>query len=104
MENELKNNFHSVEASDLVNEEIDEDSLFKRVSLDETESEHIAAEPYSYWKAVFRVFIKKPAAIISLTSLAILLLGMIIIPLFAPEGSMEVTAQSSKLANLAPSL
>lgn len=104
MENELKNNFHSVEASDLVNEEIDEDSLFKRVNLDETESEHIAAEPYSYWKAVFRVFIKKPAAIISLTSLAILLLGMIIIPLFAPEGSMEVTANSSKFANLAPSL
>ena len=49
MENELK--LTSLETSDLVNEE-NIDHLFNRVALDETESEHIAAEPYSYWKSV----------------------------------------------------
>ena len=57
MEKELQN--VSLETADLVMEEVNEDSLFKRVTLDETESEHIAAEPYSYWKAVFKTFIKR---------------------------------------------
>ena len=35
------------------------DELFVPVELDETESEHLAAEPYSYWKSVFKVFIHK---------------------------------------------
>ncbi len=59
------------------------DDLFYRVELNEEESEHIAAEPYSYWKSVFRVFIRKPSAIIALSVLALLILGIIIIPLFA---------------------
>ena len=62
------------------------DDLFVRVELNEEESEHIAAEPYSYWKSVFRVFIRKPAAIIAMVVLALLILGIIIIPLFStPE-------------------
>ena len=35
-----------------------ENALFYRVPINETESEHLAAEPYSYWKSVFRIFIK----------------------------------------------
>ena len=65
------------------------DDLFYRVELDEEESEHLAAEPYSYWKSVFRVFIKKPAAIISLSVLAVLLLCIIIIPSVAYEGAFD---------------
>ncbi len=98
MENELK--LASLETSDLVNEE-NLDNLFKRVELDETESEHIAAEPYSYWKSVLRSFIKKPSAIIGIVVIGLLLLGMIIIPLFAPEGAYEFDTNN---ANLAPSL
>ena len=98
MENELK--LTSLETSDLVNEE-NIDHLFNRVALDETESEHIAAEPYSYWKSVLRAFIKKPAAIIGLSVIGFLLLGMFIIPLFAPEGSYDFNIA---IANKAPSL
>ena len=48
------------------NQEIDHelDDLFVPVKINEEESEHLAAEPYSYWKSVFNVFIHKPAAII----------------------------------------
>ena len=98
MEKEFNN--VSLETADLVMEEVNEDSLFRRVTLDETESEHIAAEPYSYWKAVFKTFIKKPAAIISLSVLGILILGMIIIPLFAPDNAY---IGSVPTVNLAPS-
>lgn len=98
MENELK--LVSLETSDLVNEE-NLDHLFKRVALDETESEHIAAEPYSYWKSVLRTFIKKPSAIIGLCVLAFLLIGMFIIPLFAPEDAFKY---NTEIANSAPSL
>ena len=89
----------SIEISSLEENNIDEDSLFKRVELNETESEHIAAEPYSYWKAVFRTFIKRPAAIIALSCLAVLVLGMIIIPFCAPEGAYDLSAAN---ANIAP--
>ena len=65
--------------------EINEDELFQRVNIDEFESEHLAAEPYSYWKSVFRVFIKKPSAIIGLTSLILFIIAIIVIPIVAPE-------------------
>lgn len=65
--------------------------LFVSVPLNEEESEHITSEPYSYWKSVLRVFIKKPAAIISLTLLAFLVLAVIIIPLCTPEGWIEIS-------------
>lgn len=77
----------------------EEEARFKRVPLNEEESEHLVAEPYSYWKSVFRVFIKKPSAIIGLSVMAILLLGMIIIPFFTPEGYLK---QDTSIANLAP--
>ncbi len=84
----------------------DESELFKRVELDETESEHLAAEPYSYWKSVFRVFIRRPSAIIGLSVFILLILGMIFIPLFVPEGYLEAhvsTDEANMGVNLAPS-
>jgi len=65
-------------------EEENLDALFKPVKINETESEHLAAEPYSYWKSVLRVFIKKPAARIAFICLVAIILCAIIIPLFAP--------------------
>lgn len=78
----------------------EEEKMFRRVPLNEEESEHLAAEPYSYWKSVFRVFIKKPSAIIGLSVLLILILGTIIIPFFAPE---EWLKSNTTIVNLAPS-
>lgn len=78
----------------------EEEQLFRRVPLNEEESEHLAAEPYSYWKSVFRIFIRKPSAIIGLSVFVLLLLGMIIIPLFCPEGWLDYNVE---IRNLAPS-
>ena len=77
----------------------EEEKLFKRVPLNEEESEHLAAEPYSYWKSVFRVFIRKPSAIIGLSVFLLMILGLIFVPLFAPAGYLE---QNTKIANMAP--
>lgn len=78
-----------------------ENDLFVRVPINETESEHLAAEPYSYWKSVFRVFIKKPSAIIAIISLVLMIAGIIIVPQFAYKGAYE---SDISIANLAPSL
>lgn len=81
-------------------EEINEDDLFVHVELDEKESEKLAAEPYSYWKSVFRIFIKKPAAIIALVSFVLFILSIIVIPMFTPEGWLD---SNMTINNLAPS-
>lgn len=97
-ENVLEINENLVPVS---NEKIpNEDDLFVRVKLDETESEHIVSEPYSYWKSVLRVFIRKPSAIIGLVCLSIMILGMIIIPMFAPE---DAYTGNIAMASLKPS-
>jgi len=70
-------------------EEINEDELFVRVEIDTLKSEEIVAEPYSYIKSVFRVFIKKPSAWIAIVTLVILVLGTIIIPLYTPDGFLD---------------
>lgn len=80
----------------------DEDKMFRRVELSTEESEHIAAEPYSYWKSVFRVFIHKPSAIIGLSVFFILIIGMFIIPFFTPEGYLSPDVTLTRL-DLAPS-
>lgn len=63
--------------------------LFTLGEINEEESEHLAAEPYSYWKSVFRVFIRKPSAIIGLSTFAVFILLAIIVPLFAPASAYE---------------
>ena len=65
---------------------------FKRVPLNEEESEHLASEPYSYWKSVFRVFLRKPSAIIGLFVGFIILMGAIIIPNIAPADAFIMDA------------
>ena len=77
-----------------------ENDLFVRVPINETESEHLAAEPYSYWKSVFRVFIKKPSAIIAIVCIFLMIIGIIVVPACAYEGAYE---SNIAIANLAPS-
>ncbi len=74
------------EVSDL---DINEDELFVLVKVDKLKSEQIVSEPYSYIKSVFRAFIKKPAAWIAIVTLIILLLCILIIPQFTPEGFLD---------------
>lgn len=78
------------------------DDLFVPVELNEKESEHLAAEPYSYWKSVFKVFMKKPSAKIALVSMVLFILAVTIIPLFAPE-NINVSADGVNHLNQAPS-
>jgi len=78
----------------------EEESWFRQVPLNEEVSEHLVAEPYSYWKSVLRVFIKKPSAIIGITVGLIVILGIIIIPGLAPAGAYEMNAET---INLPPS-
>ena len=89
---EKENNLQLVE---LTPEEV---AKFKRVELNEEESEHLASEPYSYWKSVFRVFLKKPSAIIGLSVGLFVLLCMIIIPPLAPAGSYVMEAKTLSIA------
>lgn len=77
------------------------DDLFVHVDVQQEESEKIASEPYSYWKSVFRIFIHNPATWIALSVFAILLAGIIIIPLLAPEGVYD---SNMSIQNLAPSV
>lgn len=65
--------------------------LFEFVKLDEQKSEHLSSAPYSYFKSVFKAFIKKPAAIIGLVLFVILIAGVIIIPLLGHEGLYDIT-------------
>ena len=84
----LEENQYPIANKTIVNPELDK-SLFTKSVLNEEESEHLAAEPYSYWKSVFRVFIKKPSAKIGLIAFIIFILCAIIIPLFAYPGAYD---------------
>lgn len=98
MEIVKENEFLIDDAPALTKEE--EDKLFKRVALNEKESERLAAEPYSYWRSVLRVFIKKPSAKIAIFCLAVMILSMIIVPFLAPDG---VYSYHLEIKNLPPS-
>ncbi len=77
------------------------DDLFVHVDVKQEESEKLTTEPYSYWKSVFKIFIKRPATILALLVLGVLILGIIIIPLFAPNGAFDTNPSTM---NLAPSI
>ncbi|MCK4552121.1 MAG: ABC transporter permease [Tenericutes bacterium] len=79
------------------NSAVNEDSLFKFVELDEFKSEVIKVEPYSYWKSVMRTFIRKPSALIAIISMLLLLLAIIVIPMFTPEGFLDFSIADKDL-------
>lgn len=60
------------------------EDLFTLADNQDFESEKLAVEPYSYWKTVFRIFIKKKSAFIALIVLGIMLIFTILIPLLNP--------------------
>ncbi len=85
--------------------DINEDELFIPVTIDEKESEHIAKESYSYWKSVFRVFIRKPSAIIAIISLTLIVACALIIPTITPQEFLRpdgTFATSIPIKDLAP--
>jgi len=96
----MAQNLSTLEKENTVSLTPEEELMFRRIPLNEEVSEHLVAEPYSYWKSVFRVFIRKPSAIIGITVGLLVILGIIIIPNFAPPGAYEMNAD---LMNLAPS-
>ena len=57
--------------------------LFEFASYDKDESEHIAAPKYSYWKSVWRTFVKDKFTV----GVAILLLILILFALIQPSVS-----------------
>ena len=77
------------------------DDLFVHVDVKQEESEKLTSEPYSYWKSVFKIFIRRPATILALSVLGVLILGIIFIPLFAPNGAFDTNPSTM---NLAPSI
>ncbi|MDD4063061.1 MAG: ABC transporter permease [Bacilli bacterium] len=85
--------------------DINEDELFVPVTLDEKESEHIAKESYSYWKSVLRVFIRKPSAIIAITSLFLIIALSLIVPILTPAEYLRADgtfATNIPIRDLAP--
>ena len=83
------------------------DSKFVFAETDYEESEKLAVEPYSYWKSVFRVFIHKKSAIVSIAIIAILILMAIIVPFCFPswysEYNILASSPGGNLVDAAPS-
>ncbi len=99
MKKKLMMKLASANEATVEEDNINEDELFYHVDIDEKESEHLAAEPYSYWKSVLRVFLKKPAARVGLVSLVLFLLAIFIIPLFTPEGYLNPHVTEEQIMN-----
>ena len=68
------------ELIDLRDLDMSEEELFRRVDLNDLESEKITAPRYSYWKSVFRVFFRKKANIWFLGLLAFVIIFAFIYP------------------------
>ena len=68
------------ELIDLRDLDMPEEELFRRVDLNDLESEKITAPRYSYWKSVFRVFFRKKANIWFLGLLAFVIIFAFIYP------------------------
>lgn len=79
--------------------QINEDDLFVFAKVEHKKSEQIKTAPYSYWKSVWRNFIKRPAAIIGITLLILFIIGMIVFTATAYEGA---TIDNTYKANLRP--
>ena len=82
-----------------------EDNRFEFVKVDETESEHIAAPEYSYWKSVFKKFFASKTAVFMLIIVGAVFAFSIFHPLFSGYDHMSVTNINDKSTHfLRPSL
>ena len=63
--------------------EIQEENLFEFAEFDEKESEHIAAPRYSYWKSVWRTFIRSKVTVALTIFLIVLISFALIQPLYS---------------------
>ncbi|MDF2700631.1 MAG: ABC-type transporter, integral rane subunit [Haloplasmataceae bacterium] len=73
--------------------------LFVAAELRNSESEHLAVEPYSYWASVFKEFKKKPSAIVSVVLLVIIILLSIFVPMFS---KYDIVEPNTLLRNIRP--
>ena len=62
---------------------VNESELFEFAEFDETSSEHIVAPRYSYWKSVWRTFVKNKFTVAVAILLILLLAFALIQPLFS---------------------
>ncbi len=69
------------------------EDLFQLVEVKEQASEKLDAVPYSYWKSVFRVFFRKPTAIVSM----ILILIVVGLAVFVPLSDLGFKAKFFEL-------
>ncbi len=77
----------------------EEKNLFEFVEFDETESEHIAAPRYSYWKSVGRTFFKDKFAVCIAVFLILIIAFALIQPKFSgysPKIAPNINNQSMK--------
>lgn len=84
---------------------MEENKLFEFAAFDEHESEHIAAPRYSYWKSVWRTFIKNKFTVATSIVLIIIISFALIQPLFSnysPVNNEYINDASHKF--LLPSL
>lgn len=79
----------------------DEAKLFKFVDLKEDTKNESIHKSYSYFNSVFKTFIKKPSAIIAISLLILLIFGIIIIPIFTPDGWLDIS-KTTDSKNIAP--
>jgi len=71
------------------------EDLFKRVELEDSKTEEISVEKYSYWKSVFKSVIKKPSAIISLSIILIIVLFALFAPMFSKYDVLNFSPSSA---------
>ena len=72
--------------------------LFGFASFDKYESEHIAAPQYSYWKSVWRTFVKNKFTV----AVAILMLVLVLFALIQHEHIVIQMHAQSGASNLTP--
>ena len=70
-----------------------EDNLFEFAAFDEKQSEHIAAPRYSYWKSVWRTFVRSKVTI-PLSIFVIILVAFAMIQARARTGRLAAKANT----------
>ena len=81
-----------------------EDNLFEFAEFDEKESEHIAAPRYSYWKSVWRTFVRSKVTIPLTIFVIILVVYALIQPLYSGYSpTIAPNINNSEMKYLPPS-
>ena len=81
-----------------------EENLFEFAAFDEKESEHIAAPRYSYWKSVWRTFVRSKVTIPLTIFVIILVVFALVQPMYSGYSPMVApNINNSEMKYLPPS-